>query len=87
MYFLTWKVKLGEGTRQPLCFYCLRAYVEQPPIVLEERHFSSLFPEINLDLIPEAPKTVTLSVEAQINLIPTSKEEDSDASKNHFPDR
>jgi hypothetical protein len=67
MDFTVWKVEKGRNvTRGSWYTYSLRAHKNQPVTVLSEEVFAALFPGIELSLIPEAPKTIVISIEARI---------------------
>ena len=65
MDFQIWKVEHLAGDNRSWFTYSIRQG-QGIPLILYEDQFKTLFPNIDLELIPKAPNTTTIEITAAI---------------------
>ena len=64
MDFQIWKTEMGKGTSKPYYSYSIREVGKEVPVILEQDHFSRLFPETDCEAIPSAPSSTVMEIQA-----------------------
>ena len=63
MDFEVWKTKKGFSDKGGPLRFSLRQHKNVPPVSLDQYQFEGLFPGVDLEAVPLAPGTVTMTVE------------------------
>lgn len=64
MDFEIWKVKHGTGSTHPRFNFSIRGL--DGVQVIHETKFMALFPKIDVEKVPTAPKTATIEIKAKL---------------------